>query len=113
MTREEVLSILGNTQDIGSGIYIYVYEVDGKYWLRIPFANDDAQLGVTGENLLTALIPISGDIGSDGTTAFHGQSFSESALTEETLEWLDWHHCSLPEEQLAASSIPADGEENS
>lgn len=113
MTREEVLSILGNTQDIGSGIYIYVYEVDGKYWLRIPFANDDAQLGVTGEDLLTALTPISGDISSDGTTAFHGQAFSESALTEEPLEWLDWHPCSLPEEQLAASSIPADGEENS
>ena len=38
MTREEVLSFLGDTQDIGSGIYIYVYEVDQQYLLRIPFA---------------------------------------------------------------------------
>lgn len=30
MTREEVLSFLGDTQDIGSGIYIYIYKVDGR-----------------------------------------------------------------------------------
>ena len=60
MTREEVLSFLGDTQDIGSGIYIYVYQVDQQYLLRIPFANDEAQLGVTGEDLLKALSPISG-----------------------------------------------------
>ena len=60
MTREEVLSVLGDTQDIGSGIYIYVYQVDQQYLLRIPFANDEAQLGVTGEDLLKALSPISG-----------------------------------------------------
>ena len=58
MTREEVLSFLGDTQDLGSGIYIYVYEVDRQYLLRIPFADDEAQLGVTGEDLLKALIPI-------------------------------------------------------
>lgn len=61
MTREEVLSRLGDTQDIGSGLYIYVYEVDGAYLLRIPFAGDEAQLGVTGEDILKALPPISGD----------------------------------------------------
>ena len=27
MTRTDILSLLGNTQDIGSGIYIYLYEV--------------------------------------------------------------------------------------
>ena len=58
MTRSEVLAILGGTQDIGSGIYVYVYEVDGEYLLHIPFASDDAQLGVTGEALLEALSPI-------------------------------------------------------
>ena len=57
MTREEVLSFLGDTQDIGSGIYVYVYEVDGEYLLRIPFASDEAQLGVTGEDLIKALTP--------------------------------------------------------
>ena len=62
MTRNEVLSLLGDTQDIGSGIYIYLYEVDQQYLLRIPFASDEAQLGVTGEDLLKALVPISGDI---------------------------------------------------
>ena len=30
--------------------------------LRIPFASDEAQLGVTGEDLLKALVPICGDI---------------------------------------------------
>lgn len=62
MTRKDVLSLLGDTQDIGSGIYIYLYEVDQQYQLRIPFASDEAQLGVTGEDLLKALVPISGDI---------------------------------------------------
>ena len=57
MTREDVLALLGNTQDIGSGLYVYVYEVDQKYLLRIPFASDEAQLGVTGEDLLKALTP--------------------------------------------------------
>ena len=52
MTREDVLSLLGDTQDVGSGIYIYLYEVDQQYLLRIPFASDEAQLGVTGEDLL-------------------------------------------------------------
>ena len=108
MTREEVLSFLGDTQDIGSGIYVYVYEVDGEYLLHIPFASDGAQLGVTGEDLLKALTPISGDIGSNGTIEFNGQSFSKSDLTEETLEWLEWYNSLSPEEQLAVSSIPAD-----
>ncbi len=63
MTREEVLTRLGDTQDIGSGLYVYVYEVDQRYWLQIPFAGDEAQLGVSGDELLQALIPISeGDI---------------------------------------------------
>ena len=62
MTRKDVLSLLGDTQDIGSGLYIYLYEVDQQYLLRIPFASDEAQLGVTGEDLLKALVPISGDI---------------------------------------------------
>ena len=62
MTRTDILSLLGNTQDIGSGIYIYLYEVEQQYLLRIPFASDEAQLGVTGEDLLKALVPICGDI---------------------------------------------------
>ena len=62
MTRTDILSLLGNTQDIGSGIYIYLYEVDQQYLLRIPFASDEAQLCVTGEDLLKALVPICGDI---------------------------------------------------
>ncbi|SDM93505.1 hypothetical protein [Acetanaerobacterium elongatum] len=57
MTYKEVISSLGVTQDIGSGIYILVYEVDGKYLVNIPFASQDAQLGVTGDKLLKALKP--------------------------------------------------------
>ena len=40
--------------------------------LRIPFASDDAQLGVTGEDLLKALTPISEDIDSNETVEFNG-----------------------------------------
>ena len=50
MTREEVLSFLGDT-------HIYIYKVDGEALLRIPFASDEAQLGVTGEELLKTLSP--------------------------------------------------------
>ena len=57
MTREDILALLGNTQDIGSGMYVYLYEVDQQYLLRIPFAGDEAQLGVTGKDLLKALAP--------------------------------------------------------
>ena len=57
MTRKDVLALLGNTQDIGSGMYVYIYEVDQQYLLRIPFASDEAQLGVTGEDLIKALTP--------------------------------------------------------
>ncbi len=31
MTYEDIINILGETQDIGSGIYILVYEVDRAY----------------------------------------------------------------------------------
>ncbi|HKL98758.1 MAG TPA: hypothetical protein VJZ06_02470 [Mobilitalea sp.] len=55
MNYDDIISILGETQDIGSGIYILVYEVDGTYLLNIPLAGYDAQLGVTGEKLLEAL----------------------------------------------------------
>ena len=58
MTRKEVLEFLGNTVDVGSGIYIYEYEVDEKYLLSILFAGDDAQLGVNGSDLLEALKPL-------------------------------------------------------
>lgn len=58
MTYSDVISTLGETADIGSGIYILVYEVDEKYELNIPFASSDAQLGVDGETLLQALQPL-------------------------------------------------------
>lgn len=57
MTREEVIAELGETADVGSGIYIYVYRVDDLYELSIPFTSYDAQLGVSGEMLLKALRP--------------------------------------------------------
>lgn len=57
MMREDIINTLGKTRDIGSGIYILVYEVDGTYLLNIPLAGNDAQLGVTGEQLLDTLTP--------------------------------------------------------
>ncbi len=58
MTMEDVTTLLGDTVDIGAGLYILLYRVDGIYTLQIPFAGLDAQLGVTGETLLEALQPI-------------------------------------------------------
>ena len=43
-------------QLIQQGRYIYLYEVDQQYLLRIPFASDEAQLGVTGEDLLVVMM---------------------------------------------------------
>ena len=58
MTVSDVTEELGVTVDIGSGICILVYKVDGVYTLNIPFAGNRAQLGVCGEDLLKALQPI-------------------------------------------------------
>lgn len=58
MTVGDVAGLLGDTQDIGSGICILLYRVDGTHLLRIPFAGSDAQLGVRGEDLLKALEPV-------------------------------------------------------
>ena len=52
MTYTDVKKLLGDTQDIGSGIYILYYIVDNKYTLSIPFTSDNSQLGVDGEDLL-------------------------------------------------------------
>lgn len=58
MTAKDVIELLGDTQDVGSGILILCYRVDGAYTLNIPFATLHAQLGVTGELLLQAKQPI-------------------------------------------------------
>lgn len=58
MTVTDVMEELGGTMDIGSGMYVLIYKVDDIYTLAIPFAGDDAQLGVYGEDLLKALQPI-------------------------------------------------------
>ena len=54
MTYKDIIEVLGNTVDVGSGIYILQYEVDGAYTINIPLADDNARLGVTGDKLLEA-----------------------------------------------------------
>lgn len=58
ITPQDVIDLLGDTQDVGSGLFILRYRVDNDYILDIPFAGLDAQLGVYGEDLLKALQPI-------------------------------------------------------
>ena len=58
MTYKDIVEILGNTVDVGSGIYILKYEVDGKYIIEISLQGDDAKLGVTGNKLLENKQPI-------------------------------------------------------
>ncbi len=82
MTYKDVIKALGETQDIGSGFYILVYEVDSKYTLNIPFSASDSQLGVTGEKLLEALQPKtsnnSNQESAQDAKAMEATKFSES-----------------------------------
>lgn len=43
-----------------------------------------------------------------GTIQFHGQSFSRSELSQDTLDWLDWYLALPEEEQQAVSYEPAE-----
>lgn len=58
MTYKDVINMLGDTIDVGSGIYILNYKVDDKYILSIPFTSLESELGVYGKDLLKALQPI-------------------------------------------------------
>lgn len=58
MTYNDVIELLGDTIDVGSGFYILNYKVDDKYILSIPFTTSDSELGVYGKDLLKALKPI-------------------------------------------------------
>lgn len=42
------------------------------------------------------------------TVTYHGREFQRTALSEETLEWLDWYNSLSEEEQLAISYEPAE-----
>jgi len=57
MKYDDIISLLGKTVDIGSGIYILQYEVDGEYTLDISFMSPDNPCGFSGEELLTQLQP--------------------------------------------------------
>lgn len=43
---------------------------------------------------------------TDETVQFHGETFSVSELSQETVEWLDWYNSLSEEEQAAVSSVP-------
>ncbi|MBO4872967.1 MAG: hypothetical protein J5496_06095 [Lachnospiraceae bacterium] len=58
MTGEDILKFLGDTVNVGSGIYIYIYEVDRQYLLSISFTDGDVPLFVKGTDLLKTLKPI-------------------------------------------------------
>ena len=59
MTREEVLSFLGDTQDIGSGI-LYIYKVDGEALLGSRLQVMKRSWGSAGEELLKTFYPRKG-----------------------------------------------------
>ena len=87
MTVKDVTALLGETLDIGSGIYILMYNVDGAYTLTIPFAGDDAQLGVYGVDMLKALQP--GDVESVSREEEESTQPQEAlpAEIEDTVHW--------------------------
>ena len=75
MTATDVIELLGDTQDVGSGLFILCYRVDGAYTLNIPFATLNAQLGVTGEQLLQAKQPMKADPEQTGKCGGEAQNF--------------------------------------
>jgi len=52
MMYNDIVDLLGKTVDVGSGIYILQYEVDGKYTLDISFISQDTPCGYSGDELL-------------------------------------------------------------
>lgn len=55
MSYEEIVSILGSTKDIGSGLYVLQYVVDGDKVLNLSFANLLDTCPKSGEELLETL----------------------------------------------------------
>jgi len=55
MKYDDIVALLGETADIGSGIYILQYEVDGMYTLDISFISHDTPCGYSGDELLAMM----------------------------------------------------------
>jgi putative transcriptional regulator len=57
MKYDEIINLRGETSDVGSGVYILRYEVDGEYMLDIPLTSLDTPCGYSGEDLLASMQP--------------------------------------------------------
>ena len=56
MTYRQIFTALGSTQDVGSGLYVAAYLVDGKDYLLISYGNLDGLSERTGEEMLASLV---------------------------------------------------------
>ncbi|MFA4932262.1 MAG: DUF3221 domain-containing protein [Caldisericia bacterium] len=58
MTYREIITRLGTTRDVGSGLHIALYIVDDKRNLHISFADADESCSRSGAELLQGALPI-------------------------------------------------------
>lgn len=67
MTYKEIIEQLGVTKDIGSGLHVLQYAVDGDKILYLSFANENDVCTKSGEELLQTLVKDSQDNTDDNT----------------------------------------------
>jgi hypothetical protein len=56
-TFRDIISALGSTKDIGSGLHVLQYAVDGDKILYLSFAREDDPSPLSGEDMLKTLVP--------------------------------------------------------
>lgn len=91
LTYKEIITRLGATQDLGSGLHVAVYVVDDKRNLYFSFADPDESCAKSGTELLQSAQPIvdeSGTIGIRGVVKDIVQGKDGiTMLVEGRLEW--------------------------
>jgi len=55
LSYKEIIEILGNTKDVGSGLHVLLYAVDGDKILYLNFGNENDICNLSGDELLKTL----------------------------------------------------------
>ena len=66
-TFRDIISALGSTKDIGSGLHVLQYAVDGDKILYLSFAREDDPSPLSGEDMLKNLVPAAQDNEDENT----------------------------------------------
>lgn len=95
-TFRDIISALGSTKDIGSGLHVLQYAVDGDKILYLSFAREDDPSPKSGEDLLKTLVPA--EQGNEDENTFNatliqrsGNSILVSCPTYEKFDVISMH----------------------